>query len=183
MSRIFIPPSDSTDADQGVVMVADAFMEDDFLLTPGAFEFVLNNELKRAVRSLNFLTLLLLEPAFTDDSIGSKDDRKSLVRLIAGLVGRQLRETDLLSQTAGGRLSIVLLDADLHNSMAVVERLLARLEHYGFSRPIAIKVGAACCPTHGADAESLLRAAESGPVAQRQCAARGNPPGNAANGG
>jgi GGDEF domain-containing protein len=164
-------------------MVGDAFMEDDFLLTPAAFEFVLRNELKRAVRSLNFLTLLLLEPAFTDNSSDSKDERTRLVRLIAGLVGRQLRETDLLAQTAGGRLSIVLLDADLQNSMSVVERLLARLEHYGFSRPITIKIGAACCPTHGADADSLLRAAESGPVVQRQCATRAHPPGNAVNGG
>jgi hypothetical protein len=165
------------------VVVGDAFMEDDFLLTPGAFEFVLNNELKRAVRSLNFLTLLLLEPTFTGRSIGGKDDRKPLVRLIAGLVGRQLRETDLLAQTAEGRLSIVLLDADLQSSMGVVERLLARLEHYAFSRPLAIKVRAACCPTHAADAESLLRAAESGSVVQRRCAARGNAPGHVANGG
>jgi GGDEF domain-containing protein len=165
------------------VVVGDAFMEDDLLLTPGAFEFVLNNELKRAVRSLNFLTLLLLEPTFTDSSIGGKGDRKPLVRLIAGLVGRQLRETDLLAQTAKGRLSIVLLDADLQSSMGVVERLLARLEHYAFSRPIAIKVRAACCPTHGADAESLLRAAESGSVVQRRCAVRGNAPGNVANRG
>ena len=32
------------------------------MLTPEAFDFVLNNELKRAVRSQNFLTLLVVEP-------------------------------------------------------------------------------------------------------------------------
>ena len=31
------------------------------LLTPGAFEFVLDSELKRAVRSQSFLTLVILE--------------------------------------------------------------------------------------------------------------------------
>ena len=41
----------------------EPFLEEDFrVLTPEAFDFVLNNELKRAVRSQNFLTLLLLEP-------------------------------------------------------------------------------------------------------------------------
>jgi hypothetical protein len=67
----------------------------------------------------------------------------------------------LLSQTAPGRLSVVLLDADLQNSMGVIERLMSRLDHYVFSRPLTIQVGAACCPTHGADVDSLRRAAEA----------------------
>ena len=40
---------------------------------------------------------------------------------------------------------------------------MSRLDHYEFPRPLAIEVGAACCPTHGADVESLRRAAESQP--------------------
>ena len=48
-------------------MTGDPFLREDFrVLTPEAFEFVLNNELKRAVRSQNFLTLLLVEPTPTD---------------------------------------------------------------------------------------------------------------------
>ena len=44
-------------------MAADPFLSEDFrVLTPEAFDFVLNNELKRAVRSQNFLTLLVVEP-------------------------------------------------------------------------------------------------------------------------
>ena len=37
------------------------FEEGSRLLTPHAFEFVLDGELKRAVRSQNFLTLVVLE--------------------------------------------------------------------------------------------------------------------------
>jgi diguanylate cyclase (GGDEF)-like protein len=136
------------------------------VLTPEAFDFVLNNELKRAVRSQNFLTLLLVEPTLPD--VLGNGERERLVKHIAGLVGREVRETDLLSQTGKGRLSIVLLDADLQNSMRVVERLMSRFEHYEFSRPVQIEVGAACCPTHGADAESLRLAAESRPVHTRR---------------
>jgi GGDEF domain-containing protein len=152
-------------------MTADAFPEEDFrVLTPDAFEFVLNNELKRAMRSQNFLTLLVVEPAIAGatDAGAVTGERDRLVRQIAGLVSREVRETDLLSQTTTGRLSVVLLDADLQNSMRVVDRLMSRLDHYEFPRPIEIEVGAACCPTHGADAESLRHAAETRPLRTRR---------------
>jgi GGDEF domain-containing protein len=155
-------------------MTAGSFLEEDFrVLTPEAFDFVLNNELKRAVRSQNFLTLLLVEPSLTDGPGDSNGERDRLVKRIASLVSREVRETDLLSQTEQGRLSVVLLDADLPNSMRVVERLMSRFEHYEFARPIRIEVGAACCPTHGADAESLRQAARSRPVRSRR-ETRGN---------
>ncbi len=146
---------------------ADGFLDEDFrVLTPEAFDFVLNNELKRAVRSQTFLTLLLLEPTprvrpgETVETVGS-------VRAVARLVSREVRETDLLAHD-DDRLSVVLLDADLQSSMRVVDRLMSRFEHYEFPTPLAIEVGAACCPTHGADAESLRRAAEARPVHPRR---------------
>ena len=36
---------------------------------------------------------------------------------------------------------------------------MAGLEHYQFTTPVEIEVGAACCPTHGADLDTLQRAA------------------------
>jgi len=134
---------------------AEPFLQEDFrVLTPEAFEFVLTNELKRAVRSQNFLTLVLL-----DARAGAP--RPDSVREVARVVSREVRETDLLSASPEGRLSLVLLDADLQNSMHVMERVMGRLEHYQFSTPVDIEVGAACCPTHGADAGTLRRAAEA----------------------
>jgi hypothetical protein len=149
-------------------MVADGFLEQDFrVLTPEAFEFVLNNELKRAVRSQNYLTLVVVEP--TPRGAGDTEgDRDRAMSDVAKLVSREVRETDLISRTDRGQLSVVLLDADLPNSMRVIDRLLARLEHYEFPRPLTFEVGAACCPTHGADLESLKRGAEVRPVRQRR---------------
>jgi len=147
-------------------MATDPFLEEDCrVLTPEAFEFVLGNELKRAVRSQNFLTLLLLEPTLGD---AGEEGRGEVVREIARLVSREVRETDLLSQTGEAQLSLVLLDADLHNSMQVVDRLVSRFEHYQFGAPVAIEVGAACCPTHGADPDTLRRAAEIRPLHPRR---------------
>lgn len=149
----------------------DPFLEEeDFrVLTPEAFEFVLTNELKRAVRSQNFLTLVLMEPAVKGDPADPAGARRQgtgdeAVREVARLVSRDVRETDLLSHTGRGQLSVVLLDADLDNSIRVIDRLMGRLDHYEFARPLTFEVGAACCPTHGVDAASLRRAAESRPI-------------------
>ena len=120
------------------------------VLTSDTFDFVLTNELKRAVRSQNFVTLVIIEPRGRDTAEG--------LRQIAGLIHPELRETDLLAvdDTA---VSMVLLDADLQNSRRVIDRVMARIEHYQFSTPLDIQVGAACCPTHGADAGTLKRVA------------------------
>ncbi|PYR80689.1 MAG: hypothetical protein DMF86_00030 [Acidobacteria bacterium] len=145
-------------------MTPEPFLREDFrVLTPEAFDFVLNNELKRAARSQNFLTLVLMEPH--PEAAGTNQDA---VREIARLVSREVRETDLLSASDEGRLSVVLLDADLQNSMRVIDRLMSRLDNYEFPSPLDIQVGAACCPTHGADADTLRRVAANRPVAPRR---------------
>jgi len=120
------------------------------VLAPETFDFVLMNELKRAARSQNFVTLVLMEPR--------TGERASAIRDIAALVGRELRETDLLAAD-DTTVSMVLLDADVQNSSRVIERVMAQLQHYQFTAPVDIEVGAACCPTHGADVETLKRVA------------------------
>jgi GGDEF domain-containing protein len=120
------------------------------VLTLDTFGFVLTNELKRALRSQNFATLVLIEPR----GRGTVD----ALSQIAGLINPELRETDLLAAD-DTCVSMVLLDADLQHSERVIDRVIARLEHYQFATPLDIQVGAACCPTHGADAETLKRVA------------------------
>jgi hypothetical protein len=120
------------------------------VLNTETFDFVLTNELKRAQRSQNFVTLVQMEPRAGEaaDTVGE----------ITRLVSRELRETDMLAADAT-MLSLVLLDADLPNSTRVIERVMARLEHYQFTTPVEIGIGAACCPTHGADVDTLKRVA------------------------
>lgn len=150
-------------------MTTDPFLDEDYrVLTSEAFDFVLNNELKRAVRSQNFLTLVHMEPTIRGAAAGGSGEPDVPVREIARLISRDIRETDLLAHTGTGRLSIVLLDADLQNSMAVIDRLMARLDNYEFPQPLSIEIGAACCPTHGADPESLRRAVAAHPVYPRR---------------
>jgi GGDEF domain-containing protein len=128
------------------------------LLNPETFEFVLDNELKRAVRSQNFVTLVMIQPRVGDRASAVEVDHANVVEKIARLINPELRETDLLAVDAD-TVWMVLLDADLQNSTRVIERVMSRLEHYQFTVPLDIDVGAACCPTHGAEAGTLKRAA------------------------
>jgi GGDEF domain-containing protein len=145
-------------------MASDSFFEEGSrLLTPNAFEFVLDGELKRAVRSQNFLTLVVLETRREWEGLEVTAD-DGTVDEVAQLVGREIRDTDLLGRTDKGTLSLVLLDADVDNSTRVIDRLMARIESYDFPTVLRISVGAACYPTHAVDAESLKRQAVSRPV-------------------
>jgi hypothetical protein len=146
-------------------MVEDDCLPDDpRALPPEVFEFVVSNELKRAIRSQNFLTLLLVEPS----SLPAESERPELARELARVVGRVVRETDILSPAEDGRLSVVLLDADFDSSMQVVERLMTWVEHYEFKTPTSFSIGAASCPTHGVDLVSLRSAAASRSVQPRR---------------
>ena len=134
------------------------------VLTPEMFDFVLANELKRAARSQNFVTLVLLEPR--------AGDPVAVIAEIAGIVSRELRETDLLAADAA-MVSMVLLDADLQNSHRVMERVMSRIDHYQFTSPVGLITGVACCPTDGADVNTLRCAALAGRAELRHRPPRG----------
>jgi len=145
-------------------MTSSSFYEEGSkLLTPGAFEFVLDSELKRAVRSQNFLTLVVLEAAREwEGMMVSADD--GTVYEVAQIIGKEVRDTDLIGHTDRGVLALVLLDADFEHSTRVIDRLVSRIENYEFPTVLRIAVGAACYPTHAVDADSLKRQAMSRPL-------------------
>ncbi len=146
------------------MVLDDGLSDDPRALPPEVFEFVVTNELKRAIRSQNFLTLLMMEPT----GPSTESERPALARELARVVGRVVRETDILSPDREGRLSVALLDADFDSSMEVVGRLMAWVEHYQFRTPASFSIGAASCPTHGVDLVTLRAAAASRSVQPRR---------------
>jgi GGDEF domain-containing protein len=146
-------------------MAPDQFFEEEGsrVLTPHAFEFVLDGELRRAIRSQNFLTLVVLETHRQWEGLEVTAD-DGTVDEVASVIGREVRDTDLIGKTEKGTLSLVLLDADFDSSTRVIDRLVSRIDHYDFPTPLRISVGAACYPTHAVDADSLKRQAISRPV-------------------
>jgi hypothetical protein len=139
------------------------YEEADKVLTPGAFEFVLHFEMKRAVRSQNFLTLVVVEASREWEGMTVTADDGTLQE-VAQLIGKVVRDTDLIGHTEKGTLSLVLIDSDFEHSSHVINRLVSRIEHYEFATALRLAVGAACYPTHAVDAESLKRQALSHPI-------------------
>jgi GGDEF domain-containing protein len=139
------------------------FEEGSTLLTPGAFEFVLNGELKRALRSQHFLTLVMIEASREWEGLTVTADEGTLQE-VAQIIGREVRDTDILGHTGRGTLALVLLDADVEHSARVIERVVSRIESYAFPTALRIAVGAACYPTDAVDAPSLKEQALSRPV-------------------
>src|SRR5712671_7154519 len=108
------------------------YEENSKLLTPGAFEFVLDSELKRAVRSQNYLTLVTVEASREwEGMVVTADD--GTLQEVAQIIGKEVRDTDLIGHTEKGTLSLVLIDSDFEHSSRVINRLVSRIEHYEFS--------------------------------------------------
>lgn len=149
-------------------MASGSFYEEGSkLLTPGAFQFVLDGELKRAVRSQSYLTLITIEASREWEGMTIAADDGTLQE-VAQIIGNEVRDTDLLGHTEQGTLAIVLLDADFEHSQRVINRLVTLIENYEFANALRFALGAACYPTHAVDAESLKRHAMSSPIVSRR---------------
>ena len=133
------------------------------LLTSGAFQFVLDSELKRAVRSQSYLTLITIEASREWEGMTITADDGTLQE-VAQIIGNEVRDTDLLGHTDKGTLALVLLDADFEHSQRVINRLVTLIENYEFANVLRFALGAACYPTHAVDTDSLKQQAMSHPV-------------------
>jgi hypothetical protein len=142
-------------------MPRDPFIEaGSRLLGQGAFDFVLQSELKRAVRAQNFLTLVVVDTRREWEGLSVAADEAALGEL-AEVVGREVRATDPMGITDRGTLSLLLLDADFEHAARVVDRVMGRIGSYEFPTPLSIAIGAACYPTHAVDGPTLRRQAVS----------------------
>ena len=134
------------------------------LLAPTAFKFVLNRELRRAMRSSTRLTLVVIETTRSLNGVTVTADERTILE-VAQLINDEMRDHDLFGFADEGTLSLVLRGTDYSHSVRVIDRLLSRLEAHQFPMPIQIALGAACYPMHAMGAESLKRWALAHPIA------------------
>ena len=137
------------------------------LLTPDAFSFMVEHQLKHAQRTQEFLTLVvfIVEREWRELVVTADE---WIVKEIARLIRYSVRSTDLLSRTADGMVSLLLVGIDAERAQIVIERISAHVRRYGASPALQISVGAASCPTHAIGAEDLRRKA-----LERRSVARG----------
>ena len=145
-------------------MATNAFVQGPSrLLTPDAFEFVLDGEIKRAVRSQSYLTLVIFEIRREWEGMTVTADPEMVDELVQ-VVRPEVRDSDLLGSTKAGLLSLILLGTDHESATGVVDRLVQRLDRHHFPAPLRIAVGVACYPTQAIDATSLRQRAIAHPV-------------------
>src|SRR5262245_12411233 len=126
----------------------EAFFEDDSrILTRGAFEFALNLDLKRAARAQDFMTLLMLDTVREWEHMTFTAD-VGMTREVAQAIGQGIRTTDLIGRTDEGMLGVLLIECGFAQSAHPVDRIVARLESYNFSKPLRVVIGAAGFPSH-----------------------------------
>ena len=133
------------------------------LLAPTAFKFVLNRELRLAMRANGCLSLVTIETTRDLGGTTVSADEQTMQE-IAEVLNTEMRDRDLLGLSDAGTLSLVLRSTDYQRSIRVVDRLKAKLGEHTFQTPVQIAFGAASYPTHAVGAESLKRWAVSHPV-------------------
>ena len=134
------------------------------VLARDSFAFELDVELRRAVRTRNYLTLVVVEAGQeTEGPQAAVDD--TVMQTIVETFADAVRDTDLMGYLEHAALGLVLLDADFERSTQVIDRLMSRLDTSKLDSTVRIAVGAACYPSDGVDAGSLAREAMARHVA------------------
>jgi diguanylate cyclase (GGDEF)-like protein len=131
-------------------------------------EETLERELHRARRNNRPASVVMLDVeglARHNDAFG-REAGDAILRELASLLRGNLRKEDIACRY-GDVFAIALSDASLDNAARRAEQLRAavtqlRVSHDDVAlRPIAVAVGLATFPQHGANAEALLKAAEA----------------------
>ena len=128
------------------------------------FEYLLDLEVKKAVRYLYFFSLMILQKDTVQKEL-TKEEEETLLKRLAILVREEIRGTDIIGRIGHDKFFIVLDQADFQSSFKVGERIKDRVEHYGFRVDgheimLTASIGVACFPTHASDLGTLIQKAE-----------------------
>ncbi|MBI5755310.1 MAG: GGDEF domain-containing protein [Nitrospirae bacterium] len=128
------------------------------------FEYLLDLEVKKAVRYLYFFSLMILQKDTVQKDL-DREEEDTLLKRLAILVREEIRGTDIIGRIGHDKFFIVLDQADFQASFKVGERIKDRVEHYGFrvdgqTVTLTASIGVACFPTHASDLVALIQKAE-----------------------
>ncbi len=128
-----------------------------------AFEERMVEELARIRRTGQPVTLLLLDidhfKSFNDSFGHPRGD--VVLRDVARLLSRAIRDTDIAARYGGEEFAIVLPNTGIEGAYEMGERLRRTIEEAPWAeRAITISVGAATAEHHGADLAELLEQAD-----------------------
>lgn len=112
----------------------------------------LEEEFKRAERYGSDLSLILLDLDHfkqVNDTLGHQQG-DAVLRELAGVLRRTIRETDLLARYGGEEFAVLLPETNLPGALQQAERLRRQVKAHHFDalqgRPLTISCGASCLP-------------------------------------
>ncbi len=126
------------------------------VLDGGFFGYLIQLEIKRALRYQNYVTLFFMEP---DQKI---EDSKKL-EVFTKILRDEVRVTDVVGQVNHSRLGVILIHADLEGALNTCKRIQDRIKDHLFSpdNGFTISIGGSCCPSNTTDFASLTGMAET----------------------
>jgi diguanylate cyclase (GGDEF)-like protein len=130
------------------------------------FEYLLDLEVRKAVRYLYFFSLLIIQP-----DQGKKGEasflasNEVLLKTFANLIRDEIRGTDIIGRIAPDKFFLILHHADYQNTYHIADRIRNRIQDYTFiidknERKQTVNIGGALFPSHANDIENLITKAE-----------------------
>ena len=136
------------------------------------FEYLLDLEVKKAVRYLYFFSLMILQKDTLSPGIAQSEE-ETLLKELAFLVREEMRGTDIIGRIGHDKFFIILDETDSQASLKVGERIRERIENYAFRLDgsevmLKVSIGVACFPTHASDLETLIQKADHALIQARE---------------
>ena len=140
-----------------------------------AFDEKVNSEKERAIRYRRELSLMMIDidhfKQFNDTYGHQKGD--AVLQIVADIITRALRKTDIAARYGGEELSIILPETNLTHSCQLAEKIRTSIQAQSLNRlgmAVTVSIGVACLNNRQQTAEALIAAADA---ALYQAKARG----------
>jgi len=136
------------------------------LYSQGYFERRFTQELRRAERYCEFLSLVLIDmsSALADQSSAAE---VKAVKDLGQLIGHTVRATDILARLGKNRLAVLLTETPKEGAFRLAERLSEKITGSSLSEGLqglkeeSLNIGIASFPEDGAQQDDLLQVASS----------------------
>jgi len=136
------------------------------LYSQGYFERRFTQELRRAERYCEFLSLVLIDMSSALADQSSSAEVKA-IKDLGQLVGTTLRATDVLAKLGKNRLAVLLTETPKEGAFRLAERLSEKITGSSLSEELQglkeepLNIGIASFPEDGAHQDDLLQVASS----------------------
>jgi len=136
------------------------------LYSQGYFERRFTQELRRAERYCEFLSLVLIDMSSALADQSSSAEAKA-VKDLGQLVGHTVRATDVLARLGKNRLAVLLTETPKEGAFRLAERLSEKITGSSVSKELqdlkreSLNIGIASFPEDGAQRDDLLQVASS----------------------